>query len=161
MLFAHRLYRHFSKAESYDKIWYARGMKKIPSCELQFTANRSGGPGGQHANKVDTKVELRWHFLTSSVLSESEKDQIVNSNEFRNKITKSGEIILFCEEYRSQRANKEAVLAKLQSMLSAALYKARPRKSTTLPPARKRARQREKIAQSKKKDLRKKPNSES
>lgn len=111
--------------------------KRIPVRELEFTAVRSGGPGGQNVNKVDTKVELRWKYLESEVLSDVQKKLIATAVEFRNKINRSDEIVLQHATGRSQHTNKTEVIKKLHHLLDRALTVPEPRKNTGVPRASK------------------------
>ena len=80
---------------------------------------RSSGPGGQHINKVDTKVELRFFAKKSPNLSETVKDRLkVIAG---NKWTLKGEIIITAEKYRSQARNRELAKSKLVRLILEAL----------------------------------------
>ena len=82
---------------------------------------RSSGPGGQHINKVDTKVELRFFAKRSPNLSETVKDRLkVIAG---NKWTLKGEIIITAEKYRSQSRNRELAKSKLVRLILEALAK--------------------------------------
>lgn len=80
---------------------------------------RSSGPGGQHINKVDTKVELRFFAKRSSNLSETVKDRlkVIAGNKWNHK----GEIIITAERYRSQARNRELAKSKLVRLILEAL----------------------------------------
>ena len=80
---------------------------------------RSSGPGGQHINKVDTKVELRFFAKRSPNLSETVKDRlkIIAGNKWNLK----GEIIITAEKYRSQARNRELAKSKLVRLILEAL----------------------------------------
>lgn len=117
---------------------YSKTVKKrIPVRELVFSAVRSGGPGGQNVNKVDTKVELRWKYLESEVLSEKQKELVASAVEFRNKINRSDEIVLQHATGRSQHKNKIEVIKKLHHLLDRALTVPDKRKNTGIPRASK------------------------
>ena len=82
---------------------------------------RSSGPGGQHINKVDTKVELRFFAKKSPNFSETVKDRLkVIAG---NKWTLKGEIVITAEKYRSQSRNRELAKSKLVSLILKALEK--------------------------------------
>jgi len=123
--------------------------------ELQFHTSRSGGPGGQHANKTETQVELRFNLHESQVLSEEEKERLLKK--LSNRITKEGELILSAESSRSQVRNKEEVLERFYEMVDKALTKPKKRKPTKPSKAAKRKRLDEKKKHSEKKDKRKPP----
>ena len=80
---------------------------------------RSSGPGGQHINKVDTKVELRFFAKRSPNLSETVKDRlkVIAGNKWNLK----GEIIITAEKYRSQAKNRELAKSKLVRLILKAL----------------------------------------
>jgi len=97
--------------------------------ELQFKAIRSSGPGGQHANKVSSKVELSFHIESSAGLTERQKKRALLK--LGNKISKEGNLILQCDESRSQHKNKELVTKRFYKLLE---------KSLMVPKARKKSR---------------------
>ncbi|WP_282048649.1 alternative ribosome rescue aminoacyl-tRNA hydrolase ArfB [Maribacter aquivivus] len=97
--------------------------------ELQFKAIRSSGPGGQHANKVSSKVELSFHIQSSAGLTERQKKRAFLKLE--NKLSKEGLLILQCDESRSQHKNKELVIKRFLKLLE---------KSLVIPKARKKSR---------------------
>src|SRR6056297_3678958 len=87
--------------------------------ELRFNTSRSGGPGGQHANKTETQVELRFSIPESLVLNEEEKQRLLKK--LSSKVTKEGELIVTAESKRSQLQNKEEAMEKFYSMVEKAL----------------------------------------
>jgi ribosome-associated protein len=87
--------------------------------ELNFSATRSSGPGGQNVNKVNTKVELRFNVSRSSHLSDSEKELIYKR--LGPRITCDGEILLTCQSGRSQLQNKREVTARFFELVALAL----------------------------------------
>ncbi|HKL37879.1 MAG TPA: alternative ribosome rescue aminoacyl-tRNA hydrolase ArfB [Bacteroidales bacterium] len=123
--------------------------------ELRFHTSRSGGPGGQHANKTETQVELRFSIHDSHLLSEEEKERLMKK--LSNRITKEGELILTVESSRSQVRNREEATEKFYALLEQALKKPKKRKPTKPPKAAKRKRLEEKKKHSEKKDKRKPP----
>jgi len=96
--------------------------------ELLFSVSRSSGPGGQHVNKVSTKVTLKFDVNGSRVLTEDQK--ILLSQKLGSSLTKDGCIVLSAQEKRSQLTNKEEVVNKLESMLIKALTPRKKRKPT-------------------------------
>ncbi len=96
--------------------------------ELQFHTSKSGGPGGQHVNKVNSKVELRFNITLSELLSKKEKAII--ARKLKNKINGEGELILVSQEERSQFKNKKIVLERFYSILEEALKPKKERKKT-------------------------------
>lgn len=124
--------------------------------ELKFKAVRSSGSGGQHVNKVSTKVELYFDVLHSNSLSEDEKELLLK----KLKLTKDNFLILQCDESRSQLKNKEIVVKRFLQLITNGLKVSKKRKVTKPGKSaiQKRLEKKKKIAF--KKALRKKPNSE-
>lgn len=95
--------------------------------ELKFNTSRSGGKGGQHVNKTESKVELIFNLEESEGLIEEEKD-LLKLN-IKNKLI-GGSIHLICQTSRSQIKNKETVINKLIDLLQKGLIKKKKRKPT-------------------------------
>ncbi len=123
--------------------------------ELQFKAVRSSGAGGQHVNKVSSKVELFFDVLNSSSLSVEEKS-LVQKN-LANKISKEGILKLSSSESRSQHNNKEKVIERFFELIEKGLIVPKKRKTTKISRAQKQKRLENKQKHSSKKSLRKKP----
>jgi ribosome-associated protein len=98
--------------------------------EFVFSASRSGGPGGQNINKVNTRVELRFSIMNTQLLSGREKELI--RVKLANKINNEGELILSAQSERTQLMNKKAVTEKFFKLLSKALT-TRPYRISTKP----------------------------
>lgn len=124
--------------------------------ELQFKAIRSSGPGGQHANKVSSKVELSFDVVNSSVLSETEKSRI--SKKLASKLTNEGALLLQCDESRSQHKNKDLVIERFFALLEAALKIPKKRKASKPSKSAIEKRLKSKKANAEKKANRNKPN---
>ncbi len=123
--------------------------------EITFNTSRSGGPGGQHANKTETSVELRFNINDSELLTEEEKGRI--QTKLSNKLTKDNELIITAESKRSQIRNKEEAIEKFYQILEKALKKPKKRKKTKPSKASKEKRLQEKKKHSEKKSKRKPP----
>lgn len=123
--------------------------------ELQFKAIRSSGSGGQHVNKVASKVELQFDVINSSVLTEEEKSQL--QEQLANRLTKAGILILQCGESRSQHKNKLLVIERFLNILADALKVEIERKPTKVPKQVKIKRLKKKRQQAEKKANRKPP----
>lgn len=87
--------------------------------EIIFTFTRSGGPGGQHVNKVSSRAELKFNLNDSDVLTSEQKSQI--QQKLGNRITKDGFIILSSQEERSQVKNKQIVIDRFLKLIEDAL----------------------------------------
>jgi ribosome-associated protein len=125
------------------------------SNEFHFSASRSSGPGGQNVNKVNTKVELRFSIPGSILLSDEEKELILEK--LKKKINSEGELILVSQTERSQLKNKEKVIDKFYSLLTHALTPRKKRKPTKPSQASKEERLETKRKQAEKKERRKNP----
>lgn len=94
--------------------------------ELQFKAVRSSGPGGQHANKVSSKVEVSFDVQISNGLSDREKKRLYLK--LRSKLSKNGLLVIQCDESRSQHTNKSIVIKRLLALLETSLIIPKKRK---------------------------------
>jgi len=129
---------------------------KLVLKEVNFKAIRSGGPGGQHANKVSSKVVGSFQVSGSRALSDAEKMRIRDRLEHR--LTADGELILSCDTSRSQHRNKASVSERMLILLKGALKKPRKRIPTKVSKRVKNKRSESKKQLSEKKALRRKPN---
>jgi ribosome-associated protein len=105
-------------------------QERIPESELRFSSSRSGGPGGQNVNKVNTRVELRFNVKRSTGLSDHEKELILTN--LRKKINTEGEMLIAARSERTQLLNKRKVIARFYKLISAAL-KEKPKRIPTHP----------------------------
>lgn len=96
--------------------------------ELDFTASRSGGPGGQNVNKVNSKISVRFDVRHSEILTEEEKEVVLLR--IAQYLTKTGVLQVVSQENRSQLENKQAVIAKLDALLAKAFEKRKTRKKS-------------------------------
>lgn len=123
--------------------------------EVQFSASRSGGPGGQNVNKVNTKIELRFPVQESAVLDEMQKQLIVSK--LKNRINNEGELLVTSSAERSQWRNREKATQKFFELIEMALTKPRKRKKTRPTAASRLKRLENKKQLGQKKQLRKPP----
>ncbi|GAA3633794.1 alternative ribosome rescue aminoacyl-tRNA hydrolase ArfB [Flavivirga jejuensis] len=124
--------------------------------ELNFKAIRSSGSGGQHVNKVSSKVELTFNLIETLVFSERQKERL--QNKLQHRLTKEGVLILQCGESRSQHKNKELVIKRFLELIRLGLAVQKKRIPTKIPKAVIRKRLKNKRNLSDKKANRKKPN---
>lgn len=126
--------------------------------ELLFKAVRSSGAGGQHVNKVSSKVELYFNLASSLAFTEIEKQLLLKN--LSNRINNEGILKMYSSESRSQHTNKEKVVKRLFKMIEKGLIIPKKRKPTKMSRAQKIKRLDNKTKQAIKKLLRKKPNLE-
>jgi len=96
--------------------------------ELSFKATRSSGPGGQHVNKVSSKVMLFFNIEASLSFSELEKERIFKN--LKHRITNENLLVLSCDETRSQHKNKELVTKRFFNLIKENLKKPKIRRVT-------------------------------
>ena len=94
--------------------------------ELKFKAVRSSGSGGQHVNKVSSKIELTFDLENSNSLSEFEKE--VLKTKLSPRSTKEKILILFCEETRSQHRNKGIAIKRFLELIKTLLIRPKKRR---------------------------------
>lgn len=100
---------------------------KLTESDLQFSAIRASGPGGQHVNKVSTAVELRFDIRSSS-LSAPIKSALLRLNDRR--ISKDGIIVLKAQRYRSQEKNRQDAIDRLKGLIEKVASPAKQRIAT-------------------------------
>ena len=99
--------------------------------ECVFKAVRSSGAGGQHVNKVSSKIELSFNISASNGLTEREKKLLYKN--LLHKLTKTNTILLQCSESRSQHKNKDLIIKKLLLLLKNNLIVPKKRIATKIP----------------------------
>jgi len=101
--------------------------------ELSFKTSRSGGKGGQHVNKVSSKVELLFHVDSSNLLTIKEKAMI--KRKLHHRMSVSGHLHITSEKTRSQHRNKQEAIDLFYMLLSQSLVKEKKRIATAIPKA--------------------------
>lgn len=103
----------------------------IPEHELEISTSKSGGAGGQHVNKTESRVTIRWNAKNTQALTEDQKNILLKNLE--NKLTLEGDLVVSNSETRSQVQNKENALLKLAFEIKKALYVPKVRMKTKVP----------------------------
>lgn len=76
----------------------------IPENELEITTSRASGAGGQHVNKTNTRITVRWNVKNTTALSDEQKERVIER--LQSQLTTDGELIVHNSESRSQQQNK-------------------------------------------------------
>lgn len=100
----------------------------IPPGEIEISAIRSQGAGGQNVNKVSSAIHIRFNVRASTALSDEDKQQLLRVRDQR--ISKEGVIVIKSQRYRSQDKNRLDALEKLAVIIRKALIEKKPRKLT-------------------------------
>jgi ribosome-associated protein len=130
----------------------------MPIRELKFVASTSSGPGGQHVNRVATKIVLLWDVKSSTSISRSQQSRILNK--LATRINKAGILRVSSSKHRSQKANRSATIDRFILLLQDALKRAIARKRTNISRTQKAKRLEQKKRRSTIKSLRKPPKHE-
>jgi ribosome-associated protein len=100
----------------------------IPMSELHFRFSRSGGPGGQHANRSATRVELLFDVAHSPSLDDSQRATL--TGKLSSHLDREGVLHLVSQSSRSQTRNREELVRRFRSLLASALVRRRKRRPT-------------------------------
>ncbi len=105
-----------------------RVTASLLTSELQLSASRSSGPGGQNVNKVNSRITLKLDIAGSHILTEDEKQLLLNK--LASRLSADGVLVLTSQDKRSQLQNKQEVIIKLDKVLTKAFEKKKIRKAT-------------------------------
>lgn len=100
----------------------------IPASELEETASRSSGPGGQHVNKSNTRVTLRWRLRDSNALDPIARRRV--EARLGGRVTRAGELIVHAQTHRSRERNRALARKRLAELVRDALRTRAPRVPT-------------------------------
>ncbi|MBU1519032.1 MAG: aminoacyl-tRNA hydrolase [Planctomycetes bacterium] len=101
---------------------------QIPQNELVFKASRSSGPGGQNVNKLNTKISAEVDIANCSFLKVEQKTIVLRKLAAR--LTKDNRLIVESQKFRSQKANRDSAVEKLERIIENALKKPKKRRLT-------------------------------
>ena len=124
----------------------------IPDDEIEMTAVRSPGPGGQNVNKVSSAIHLRFDIGCSTALGDDVKQRLLAMHDRR--ISKSGVVVIKAARFRNQEKNRQEALRRLAELIRAAVAVPQPRKKTKLPRVAAEKRREDKARRSRLKRLR-------
>lgn len=105
-----------------------RADLRIPPDELIETASRSSGPGGQHVNKTETRVTLRWDVAASPTLSEGLRRRLLER--LGPRLTTRGQLVVHAQRFRSRARNRALARERLAELVREALHVEPPRVAT-------------------------------
>lgn len=136
-----------------DEILYINSKLSIPWDELHYRFSRSSGPGGQHAQKTSTRVELLFDIANSPSLTEAQRAVLLGR--LGSHVDSNGVLHVVSQSERSQYRNRQEVISRFESVMRQALKRRRPRRATRPSRASRERRLREKRERSKIKSWRK------
>lgn len=137
-----------------DDIRVTRSIR-IPRSELTFQFSRSGGPGGQNVNKLNTRVQLRWNVDETEAVRDEVRVRL--KTRARRRINSDGELIITSQRYRDQARNIDDCIEKLTALVHESAQKPTPRKPTRPTAGARRRRLEAKKQRSQRKKSRKPP----
>lgn len=105
----------------------------IPEHELEIRTSKSGGAGGQHVNKTETRITIRWNVRNTLALNEEQKARVLQN--LQSRLTAEGDLIIHNSESRSQAQNKRLAIENLVNEIRQALYVPKKRTPTRVSKA--------------------------
>ncbi len=137
-----------------DDLEVQRGLV-IPAAEMEWSASRAGGPGGQAVNKLSTRVTLRWSVAESAVLDDARRARLLAR--LASRLTKAGELIVHADGERSQLDNRLEARRRLAQVVRDALHVPKTRRKTKPTKGSQKRRLKAKKEHSQKKKMRGRP----
>jgi ribosome-associated protein len=107
---------------------FVNHVLSIPRSELDVSASRSGGPGGQHVNTSSTRVEVLWNVRSSPTLLDDQRALLLSA--LRTRLSAAGDIRVVASDTRSQARNRALAETRLAELVRRALIVKKPRKKT-------------------------------
>jgi ribosome-associated protein len=101
---------------------------RIPADEIHESASRSSGPGGQHVNKSETRVTLRWNVRDSAALDATQRRRLLTRLAAR--LTRRGHLVVHSQQFRSRARNRAVARERMAELVRAALQVQRSRVAT-------------------------------
>lgn len=122
--------------ENRHKKWHPEELKWALMGEVELTATKSSGPGGQNVNKTESAILLKWNLEGSFLFDEETKNRL--RNKLQSRLSKAGDLIVKAQIHRDQSTNKKEALEILVKVLLQALFvppvrkKTKPKRSSVL-----------------------------
>jgi Protein chain release factor B len=113
-----------------DDLFIKEGVT-IPAHEFEITTSRAGGPGGQHVNKTDSRITIRWNVHRSSALDDVQKARVLEK--LKSEITAEGDVMVSNSSSRSQIQNKKMAFSTLAQKIYYALHIPKKRMKSSVP----------------------------
>jgi ribosome-associated protein len=111
-----------------DDALFVNHVLSIPRAELDVSASRSGGPGGQHVNTSSTRVEILWNVRKSPTLFDDQRTLLLSA--LRTRLSAAGDIRVVASDTRSQSRNRALAETRLAELVRRALIVKKARKAT-------------------------------